>query len=61
MGGVNSISNKNNSVIAEADKMKELAIEMGIDEKDIIIDNTSNNTFENIDNAMYLLKNEIEQ
>lgn len=60
MGGVNGISNQNNSAIAEADKMKEFAIRMGIDERDIIVDNTSNNTFENIDNAMFLLKDEID-
>lgn len=59
MGGTNGISNQNNSVIAEANKMKELAIKMGVDPKDIIVDNTSNNTFENIDNAMALLKDEI--
>lgn len=60
MGGVNGVSNQDNSLIAEADKMKELAIELGINQNDIILDNTSNNTFENIDNAMNLLKNEID-
>lgn len=60
MGGTNGVSNQNNSIIPEADKMKELAIEAGINENDIILDNTSNNTFENIDNAMILLKNEID-
>lgn len=60
MGGTNGVSNQNNSIIPEADKMKELAIEAGIDKNDIILDNTSNNTFENIDNAMILLKNEID-
>lgn len=59
MGGINGVSNQDNSLIAEADKMKELAIELGINENDIIVENTSNNTFENIDNAMYLLRNEI--
>lgn len=59
MGGKNGISNQNNSSISEADKMKELAIKMGINKKDIIIDNMSNNTFENIDNAMLLLRDEI--
>lgn len=60
MGGVNGVSNQDNSSIAEADKMRELAIELGIKKDDIIVDNTSNNTFENIDNAMYLLRNEID-
>ncbi len=60
MGGVNGVSNQNNSLIAEADKMRELAIKLGINENDIIVENTSNNTFENIDNAMYLLRDEID-
>lgn len=60
MDGTNGVSNQNNSIIPEADKMKELAIEAGINENDIILDNKSNNTFENIDNAMSLLKNEID-
>lgn len=60
MGGTNGVSNQNNSIIPEADKMKELAIEAGINENDIILENTSNNTFENIDNAMTLLKDEID-
>ena len=60
MGGINGVSNQDNSLIAEADKMKELAIELGINENDIIVEDTSNNTFENIDNAMYLLRNEMD-
>ena len=60
MGGVNGVSNQNNSLIAEADKMRERAIKLGINENDIIVENTSNNTFENIDNAMYLLRDEID-
>lgn len=59
MGGVNGVSNQDNSLVAEADKMRELAIKLGIKKDDIIVDNTSNNTFENIDNAMYILRNEI--
>lgn len=59
IGGVNGVSNQDNSLVAEADKMSELAIELGIKKDDIIVDNTSNNTFENIDNAMYILRNEI--
>ena len=45
MGGINGVSNQDNSLIAEADKMKELAIELGINENDIIVENTSNNVF----------------
>ena len=59
MGGVNGVSNQNNSLVAEADKMKKIALNLGVNASDIIVDNTSNNTFENIDNAMSLLGNEL--
>lgn len=55
MGGVNGVSNQDNSTIAEAIKMKELALSLGVNENDILIDDSSNNTFENIENAMKLL------
>lgn len=55
MGSANGVSNQNNSIIAEAIKMKELALSLGVNEEDILIDDTSNNTFENIENAMKLL------
>lgn len=38
----------NNEVIAEAEAMKNYLIEQGIDEKDIIVEDKSTNTFENI-------------
>ena len=59
MGGSNGISNQDNSTIPEAIKMKELALSLGVKEEDILIDATSNNTFENIENAMKLLPNNI--
>ncbi len=59
MGGVNGVSNQDNSTIAEAVKMKELSLSLGVKEEDILIDDTSNNTFENIENAMKLLPNDI--
>lgn len=55
MGGINGISNQDNSSISEAFKMKELALSLGVKESDILIDDKSNNTFENIENAMKLL------
>lgn len=39
--------------------MKELALSFGIKEENILIDDTSNNTFENIENAMKLLPKDI--
>ncbi len=55
MGGLNGVSNQDNSTIPEAIKMKELALSLGVKGDDILIDATSNNTFENIENAMKLL------
>lgn len=60
MGGVNGVSNQDNSTISEAIKMKELALSLGVNENDILIDDISNNTFENIENAMKLLPKDIE-
>lgn len=59
MGGANGISNQDNSTIPEAIKMKELALSLGVKEEDILIDDTSNNTFENIENAMKLLPKDV--
>ena len=59
MGGVNGVSNQDNSMIPEAIKMKELAISLGVNEDDILIDDVSNNSFENIENAMKLLPNDV--
>lgn len=55
MDGANDVSNQNNSTVSEALKMKEFALSLGVQESDILIDDTSNNTFENIEHAMQLL------
>lgn len=57
-GGSNGISNQNNDVIPEAIKMKKLAIDLGVDEEDILIDDTSNNSFENVENSFNLISDE---
>lgn len=59
MGGANGVSNQDNSIIPEAIKMKELAVSSGVNEDDILIDDASNNSFENVANAMKLLPNEV--
>lgn len=59
MGGINGVSNQDNSTVAEAIKMKELALSLGVKEDDILVDDTSNNTFENVENAMKLLPTNI--
>lgn len=58
-GGANGVSNQDNSTIPEAIKMKELAISLGVNEDDILIDDNSNNSFENVENAMKLLPDNI--
>ena len=57
-GGINGISNEEKDKIPEAQKMKDLAIKQGIKVCDIITEEESNNTFENIDNTMKILKKE---
>jgi uncharacterized SAM-binding protein YcdF (DUF218 family) len=59
MGGANGVSNQDNSIIPEAIKMKELAVSSGVNEDDILIDDASNNSFENVENAMKLLPNDV--
>ncbi len=61
MGGVNGVSNQDNSTEAEAVKMRTLAIELGVSEDDILIDDKSNNSFENVDNALGIIGEEIER
>ena len=45
-GGTGGVSNQNRDPIAEAIKMKKLAIYLGIKEEDILIETEANNTFE---------------
>ncbi len=61
LGGTKGVSNQEHSKIPEAEKMKKLALELGVNEKDILIDNTSKNTFENVENALKIIGNEIKQ
>ena len=57
-GGSNGVSNQNNDTVSEAVKMRELAIKLGIKEEDILIDDKSNNSFENVKNSFYLIKDQ---
>jgi len=57
-GGSNGISNQDKDVVSEAIKMKNLAIELGVNEEDILIDDKSNNSFENVENSFNLIGNE---
>ena len=57
-GGNGGISNLDKDVVPEAIKMKVLAVELGVSEEDILVDDTSNNSFENVDNAFKLIGNE---
>lgn len=60
MGGVNGVSNQDNSNEAEAIKMKKLALQLGVKEEDILVDDKSNNSFENVDNALEIIGSELE-
>lgn len=59
-GGNNGISNQDNDIIPEAVKMKDLAVKMGIKEQDVLIDNQSNNSFENVENAFKFIDKEVD-
>lgn len=53
-GGTGGISNQNSDAIPEAIKIKDLAVSLGIKNEDILIEDNSNNSFENIDNSFNL-------
>lgn len=57
-GGSNGISNTNNDTIPEAVKMMQLAIEKGVHKEDILVDDLSNNSFENVENSFKLIGDE---
>ena len=59
MGGVNGVSNQDGTIVSEAERMKELALRLGIKSEDILLDCDSNNTFENIENALSVLDGEL--
>jgi uncharacterized SAM-binding protein YcdF (DUF218 family) len=59
LGGKNGVSNQNNDNISEAKKMMDLAIIQGVNQSDILIEDESNNTFENIDNAFKMMDEEV--
>ena len=56
-GGNNGISNQNKDTVPEAIKMKNLAMQMGMKEKDILIEDKSSNSFENVDYVFSLTGN----
>lgn len=56
-GGNNEISNQDKDLIPEAIKMKNLAIQMGMKEEDILVEDKSNNSFENVDNSFSIIGN----
>lgn len=59
MGGVSGVSNQTGETVSEAERMKDLALSLGVREEDILLDTTSNNTFENVDHALSILKEEL--
>lgn len=59
-GGTVGVSNQEHDLLPEAIKMKNLAIEMGILEQDILIEDTSSNSFENVEHAFALIPEKID-
>ncbi len=59
MGGINGVSNQDGELISEAERMEQLALSLGVKKEDILLDYTSNNTFENVENALSILKEEL--
>ena len=55
-GGISNIDKKYNE--SEASRIKKIIIEAGIPEKSVYIEEDSQNTFENIDNAMKIILSE---
>ena len=51
-GGVGGVFNQNGDLKSEAEKMKDLALSLGVKEKDIYTEDKSNNSFENVDNVI---------
>lgn len=56
-GGTNGISNQDSNQVSEAKRMCELALEMGINKADILIEDKANNTFENVENVLKMIPN----
>lgn len=54
-GGISGVSNWKNLQDSEAKRMKKKALSLGVREYDILIEETSCNTFENIDKSVKLL------
>lgn len=54
-GGSKGISNLSNNILSEASRIKKILLESGIPESSIYMDEDSQNTFENIDNAMNII------
>ena len=57
-GGTAGISNTDNSKESEASRMKKIILSAGIPETHIYMEEQSQNTFENIDNAMKIIHRE---
>lgn len=54
-GGSGGVSNQKHDFVPEAIKMKNLAIDLGVREEDILVECQSNNSFENVDNSLKML------
>ena len=55
LGGGYGDSNSSNDHVPESHKMRSLAISLGVNEKDILVEDKSTNTYENIVNALKMI------
>lgn len=60
-GGINGISNSSNDLIPEAVKMRNLAIELGVNKDDILCEDKANNSFENVEYSFNLIGDKIDK
>ena len=60
-GGINGISNSSNDLIPEAVKMRNLAIELGVNKDDILCEDKANNSFENVEYSFNLIDDKIDK
>ena len=60
-GGSNGISNSSNDLIPEAVKMRNLAIELGVNKDDILCEDMANNSFENVEYSFNLIDDKIDK
>ncbi len=57
-GGSNGVSNQVNDAVPEAIRMRDLAIALGVPSSDILVEDHSNNSFENVESSFSMISSE---